>query len=353
MSTRHNKVPALLLLLAAAMLIAAITGCERKVEGTVAVEESVSDQCFNCHNGQVNAQQGEWANSVHASGYLVDYTSRGYGGCVNCHNQDGFVEFLESGTSIGSGNATAIGCFACHDPHDNGNFNLRTTAAVTLVDATVFDKGTGNICANCHHSRSESEIDPDSSFVVPGHWGPHHGPQSDVYMQAVGFEGFVGWTDTTLWRHNNITNACTDCHMQWAEEKAGYDIGGHTFNMEDESGHNLAEGVCAATPCHGSGVEDYEDILAKADHDNNGATEAFMLEIEGMLDSLGALLQAKGVLDIDFEATEDDTIADGRLAGAAWNYMLIREDGSHGVHSPEYAFQLLDWSWQYVRDSVP
>jgi hypothetical protein len=348
MNRRHNtKVPALLLLLAAVLLVAVTAGCERKVEGTVSAESPVSDECFTCHNGQQDAQQGEWVNSVHASGENVDYTSRDGDDCVKCHNQDGFIEFIESGTFLGAGNAKAIGCFACHDPHVNGNLDLRTMEATTLEDGSTFDHGKGNLCSNCHHSRYDASA-IDSNIVLYRYWGPHHGPQGDIYTAANAYEGFPGWADTTSNPHWSITDACVGCHMQYANTHAGYDVGGHSWNMEDEAGNNLTL-VCRN--CHseiGSRGGDYDDVRDGNDYDRDGTPNGFMTEVGGMLDSLGAILLARGLID-GTDHPVDTTVVDPNETGAVYNFLNVHEDRSHGVHNPRYTVQMLNWSWDYMK----
>ena len=122
---RNDNRILIVLTLAVVALLLSIVGCERKIVGDVQVDETVSDQCFNCHNGQLDVMQGEWANSVHASGANVDYTSRDGSDCTRCHNQEGFLTWINTGTILATtGNAKAIGCFACPNPHENGDMRL-------------------------------------------------------------------------------------------------------------------------------------------------------------------------------------------------------------------------------------
>ena len=83
-------------LVALALLLA---GCEREITGTSETIDNIADvNCFTCHAGYLDAMQGEWANSVHASGDNVDYTNRGGGSdCTRCHDQQGFIYFLANG----------------------------------------------------------------------------------------------------------------------------------------------------------------------------------------------------------------------------------------------------------------
>lgn len=331
-----------------ALLVLSLVGCERKISGTVQTGNVVSDKCFECHNGTMDAMQGEWANSVHASGANVDYTSRDGSDCAKCHNQDGFIDWITNGTLAATyGNAKAIGCFACHNPHETGNFALRSMAAVTLLDGTTFDFEEGNLCANCHQvRRAGSQIGPNTD-VNSTHWGPHHGPQGDLVAGAGGYEGFAGYTPENSIAHSMLDGSCTYCHMAYARTHEGYDVGGHSFNMEDEAGNNLTL-VCR--DCHGeigSRGGEYTDITDSTDYDHDTVIEGFQVEVEGLMDSLRVLLIAEGVLSAGGSPVVQ-VIADGDLAGALFNYLIIEEDRSEGVHNPKYVISLLNASIAYV-----
>ena len=362
MTRRHNnKVPTLLLLALAVLFLAAVTGCERKVEGTVAVEETVSDQCFNCHNGQLDAMQGEWANSIHASGANVDYTSRDGSDCVRCHNQEGFITWVNTGTLLASaGNAKAIGCFACHNPHENGDLRLRTEAPVTMAAGDVFNVGRANLCARCHQSREYPTI-TDNFVITSSRFGPHHGPQGDLLIGSVGYEGFSGFVAGNSLHKDVITNGCVGCHMNYANTHEGYDVGGHSWNMRDEaSPPNSLAADCKASGCHDAGAlaftnptstsepYNYKLTTGAVDWDDDGVVEGYQAEMEGMLDSLATLLDLQNILNPATGLAVTGTYADGDLVGAYWNYITVEEDRSLGIHNWEYMASLIEASRDYV-----
>jgi hypothetical protein len=354
----NNKVPAWLLLFVACLLLAAMTGCERKVEGTVAVQDTVSDQCFNCHNGQFDAQQGEWVNSVHASGANVDYTSRDGSDCVRCHNQEGFIAWINTGTILASaGNAKAIGCFTCHNPHEFGDMRRRTEAPVNMPSGAVFDVGRANLCATCHQARSVPVI-TDNYTITSSRFGPHHGPQGDLLIATAGYTGFTGFAAGNTLHKDVITNGCVGCHMNYANTHEGYDVGGHSFNMKDEAGNSLAAD-CKASGCHDAGalafsnptsgeVFDYKLTTGAVDWDDDGVVEGYQTEMEGMLDSLRTLLDLQNIYNPATGLAVTGTYADGDLVGAYWNFITIEEDRSLGIHNWEYCAKLIEASRDYV-----
>jgi hypothetical protein len=363
---RNDNRVLFVLTLAVAALLLSVVGCERKIVGDVQVDETVSDQCFNCHNGQLDAVQGEWANSVHASGENVDYTSRDGSDCVRCHNQDGFIYWLNTGTLLASaGNAKAIGCFACHNPHENGDLRLRIQTPVNMPAGGVFDVGVANICAQCHQSRGSNGITAATYQVTSSRYGPHHGPQGDLLISSAGYEGFAGFTPGVTLHKDVLKNpfdptelgGCTGCHMNYANSHAGYEVGGHSWNMADEAGNSLAAN-CKTSGCHDAGAlaftnptsgEPFDYILTvgAVDWDNDGVVEGYQTEMEGMLDSLRTLLTIQNIYNPSTGLARTGTY-NADLAGAYWNYVLVEEDRSLGIHNWEYNKSLIEASIAYV-----
>lgn len=327
-----------------------LSSCERKIEGVVQNDPTVSDGCFNCHNGQIDAMQGEWANSVHASGASIDYTNRpAPDDCTRCHNQAGFIDWISTGTiNPPYENAKAIGCFACHNPHENGDFSRRIVTPVTLKDGNTFDHDDGNLCVRCHQSREDVRVITDNYVITSTRFGPHHGPQGDLLAGFGGFENFGGYTKVSSISHSSIDGACAGCHMANVRTHDGYEVGGHSFNMENEAGDNLS---LFCRNCHGeigSRGGEYTLIRDSVDHDNDGTVEGFQEEIEGMLDSLRVLLVAQGIVSDADGLLITQTVAEAELMGAAWNWLMIEEDRSRGVHNPKYIRSLLAASIAYV-----
>jgi hypothetical protein len=353
------KVPVVLLLLAAAMLIA-VTGCERKIEGTVAVDETVSDQCFNCHNGQLDAMQGEWVNSIHASGASVDYTSRDGSDCMRCHNQDGFIDWVTTGSIAQSyGNAKAIGCFACHNPHVNGDFTLRSSAPVAMATGT-YDVGASNLCARCHQSRGAPPDPPSGTDtlyeVTSSRFGPHHGPQGDLLAGLVGYEAIPGFSKVETLHRNVLSDGCVNCHMGYARTHDGYNVGGHSWNMlwEEEPDYNLSAN-CTDANCHGAGGLEFDDPVTDEPYDFvllSVGGDGYQTQTEHLLDSLATLLEIQGIYNPSTGLARTGTFRT-HVAGAYWNFIMIEEDRSFGIHNFGYIKSLLEASIDYCASLPP
>ncbi|MEW6412784.1 MAG: hypothetical protein AB1483_09965 [Candidatus Zixiibacteriota bacterium] len=333
-----------------ALLLLIAAGCDREISGNVEYDDdfaNASEDCLACHSGYLDQAQGEWANSTHASGNNIDYTNRGGTDCTKCHNEEGYLSFLETGTlpDVPFASVSAIGCFTCHNPHETGTLELRQTEAVALIDGAVFDHGAANQCAACHQSRfAGSAITADQS--VNSRFGPHHSNQSDMIDGTGGYE-FPGEDyEFPLSPHaNQVDNACVGCHMGDPRTHVGYQLGGHSFNMAVEGIDETLVGVCATSSCHGEDVEEF-DFAADEDYDGDGDIEGYQTEMDGLLEELAMLLTTQGVLDDG--SPFSGTIADPHLAGALYNYVYVEEDQSRGIHNFNYARSLIEASIDYV-----
>lgn len=319
------------------------SACERKITNVIKDESPAG--CFGCHSDEdtrLVSAEGQWQNSVHASGANTD---RNYSSCVYCHTSQGFVAKAEGLSEFDASNPSAIHCFTCHAPHSEGDFELRVTEAQTLQNGESFDLGAANICVSCHQSRRNVNTYTVEEDELSEHWGPHHSPQGDMLIGTNGYEfDFYGTYPKSL--HRGITeNGCLDCHMS----AGNYFLGGHSFNMEfaagEEEEYNLSG--CDATDCHDGAFGDLEDgfNLPYA-----GTTTGIQDTVMVLVEELRGLLQSANLLTTgdDPHPVEDRLVASTDSLGAVWNYMLIEEDRSHGIHNPKYAVALLRSAIQFM-----
>ncbi len=331
-------------------LLVVFAGCEREITGTLPTASNESDNCFECHNGLLDQAQGEWANSVHASGNNIDYTNRGGLDCTRCHNQEGYLFYLETGQVAAEpfANVSAIGCFACHNPHEDGDNSIRFEGAVTLPNGVLFDYMAGNQCATCHQSRFDVRNITDDFNVTSFRFGPHHGPQGEMVAGTGGweFEGAGVFTYATTPHRVVVRDACAGCHMGDVATHIGYQIGGHSFRMRDEGLTEDMSQFCADPSCH-PGVESF-DFMANGDFDGNGLTEGYQTEFQGLVDSLEAILFARGLIEANGRRVTG-VIADRHVAGSVYNWVFAWEDQSNGSHNWQYISRLLIASIDYLN----
>jgi len=187
------------------------------------------------------------------------------------------------------------------------------------------------LCVNCHQPRRDFPVAENGVISdITSHWGPHHGPQSSMLLGAGGsVEG------SPSAHYQMVEDTCVGCHM--GEGRS------HTFEPD----------VATCQGCHA----DAENF------DINGV----QTEVQAMVDELGNLLVAEGVLSSLEETTPEGidsatfeylveqgvvvaetpghptvTEAPENVATALYNWLYVaHEDKSLGVHNPAYTKALL------------
>jgi hypothetical protein len=308
--------------------------------------DSTAD-CRACHSKEHRDPiKASYLLSVHAmetlhedsgTGMILttsEYTNRT--GCVQCHTGPGYIDKMNgtplatgAGTAAGdpaypvgalgenSDHVTAISCNTCHDSHssfdfdnDGNDFALRQGfMAVTLDQDPTYsiDMGTSNTCVNCHQPRG---LPPTAGLKLSGRFGPHHGPQSTLLegIQGAEIAGTTPYPAAKSATHRT-GSSCVKCHM--GETTDGTD-GAHSWHP--------TENTCLG--CHSGGapegVEGYDANMA----------------------ILAGLLEAKGIFNAENDNFNSVTTTLNE-AQAAWNFALLREDRSKGIHNPDYAKALI------------
>jgi len=306
-------------------------------------------KCATCHTPDTDtlyhksAVTYQWSSSKHATGRTSFENSTT---CAPCHTTEGFVQSQTGKTITQAFNSTPVGCFACHSPHKNGDFALRTVTPPTILSNLTgvadytFDYGKGNLCAQCHKPRTQAnKLDPskststdvvnDSIKITSGRWYSHYGVQTQMLMGKGGYEWANGPVPIGNSYHTTAagikTDGCTACHMPNA--RGDYD-GGHTMILESDEGQNV--NGCLTSGCH------------------TGTTSTFKLDYKSAmtttnknLDTLKILLAQAGWLDTTAMQAKLVTIKPSNRAGALWNFFLVEHDLSQGVHNTAYANALL------------
>lgn len=277
--------------------------------------------CLTCHNlthrNELNAQ---YQMTRHFNATAVGYAG-GRNGCAKCHSHEGFVETVFTGMDTTAANIpipTGIGCTTCHSTHetfdfenDGADYALRTIAPVDLLisDDDLDFGGTSNLCAYCHQPRRAAPVaDDNGNFnITSSHYGPHHAPNA-TFVYGIGGYEVAGPETYPAPGENSHTSgsSCVECHMGALEDGKG--------------AHTLIPTESACTKCHSNGAPSNAEIVT-------------------LLEELGTMLKAEGVLDDEGHVVTGEFPVD--VAGAFYNYALIEEDLSHGIHNPTYAKALL------------
>ena len=331
-----------LILAALAALTIALMGCERTITHVETTQEPTN--CFTCHSDAntilVDAEQ-QWNNSRHASGSTLNENDSS---CKGCHTSEGFIARATGVTPPDViENPTAIHCFTCHAPHTNSDFRLRWNTNATLMDGTVFNLNSGNLCVACHQARRNVDVYVTPRVNLNSRWGPHHGVQGDMLLGSNGYE-FAGYAYNRT-AHRDATTAdgkdgCLECHFRATSQ---YVVGGHTFNMRGTALGEEVLNVGACEPCHGP-TNDFSDI---------GPGYSVQDSVDALVVDLRARLVAAGLVDAT-SGLPRSTSTSQDSAGAVWNYLIAGvEDRSRGVHNAQYIIGLLHSSIQYIQTPAP
>ncbi len=376
-------------------------------EGGVAIQASCLSPCHG-FNGVVS----QFQTSVHYTEYLVnvssatpetEWTAPG-AACGNCHAIDalqqrvsgnvltsdgGVVLHLASGdlqyrdprtgalsTSNYAGSATVaeVYCTTCHavtnanDPHKTGlpwtpgSFPLQVaddagtlfvekspdTTAVTGTNAGNF--GPGDTCMWCHRSRVDitNYITATGNVITSVHWGPHEGPQADLFTGVGGYH-FKNQTYGQSTHEQRLS--CVDCHMVTVADNSN--VPDHSFNP------NLS----ACKSCHATAttfdVNGFESNvkaamtqietwlngpIADAGSDGGGPIALLTRAAAAPYTALTAAQLGDGNWSQD-QPVPGAMLDGGALtqdqAGAIYDYLLVARGGGFGVHNPKYIAQIL------------
>lgn len=280
--------------------------------------------CLQCHNNSTDlkAKIMQYEESMHYMGGAYSYAG-GRGGCTGCHAHEGYEQWET--TAYGDWTApdypTKIACRTCHEIHETytiDDYALKNAGAFNLqalfADNYEVDMGKGNQCGKCHQARPRTyNIAPgsDEQVEIGPHWGPHYGTQTNIAFGKGGYEIGEGY-ETNIHTHASGADGCVTCHVS-------------------EGNHNFEPELSACVACHSS-----------AESFNHGDLQT---EIAGLLSQLETHLVDAGVLEVEHEGEKGHPIEGITIpnahAGAMYNYLMIYDDGSLGLHNPKYVRTLL------------
>lgn len=318
--------------------------------------------CGNCH--AADALTGRVAGNVNAPGV-------GDAGVLNLKN--GTLLYRTAAASTGASEVTyagsvkvaAVNCTTCHevspanDPHRTGAptyvsgsfpnrvpvgandeaFIAKSPDTTAVTGQSAGKRGASNTCIWCHRSRKDVTNYVMASNNISQYWGPHEGPQADIFTAKGGYH-YASKTYGTATHEQKLT--CVDCHMP---DNAG------NGNFPD---HSFYPQLAVCTKCH---------ALAK-NFDVGGAMTAFagkttvtpaftsyMGQLQSLLNTAGVLTRSDpsggltaaelgdGNWALDQGRSKPGVSAD--VAGALYNYMLLARGSAESVHNPTYSKQLV------------
>jgi hypothetical protein len=360
-----------------------------------------SDVCAPCHGEPLrHARFQQWQFSGHANYDLAIEESQS-GNCSRCHTGNGFLTWLPvllgqvPGDPTGSIQVTWTEdeahpqtCVTCHDPHSIGTTSGGNTNATVRISGntpqliagfTAYGVGRGAICMTCHNSRRGLRNDstwPQYVGTSESVRAAHGSAQTDVLMGENAYLVMTGFRGN----HSFLEDSCVKCHMEETPppDILAYNQGGtnHTFYA--------ALDICEN--CHGPGFEasaiqdGIEDTLHLLQAELEAGWNAVIDEQLGLgntIDFNGDLQVAdpSEILGLEFteyhgrqalavttangpfgpyRLSDIDVVDPGmvvlgalyafasdELPQAGWNWTLVHNDSSLGIHNPTYAYQVL------------
>jgi predicted CXXCH cytochrome family protein len=330
--------------------------------------------CGNCH--AIDALENRVTGTVNTPGGMV--ANLGSGQLL--YMTDGGKD--TPATYTGSSTRAQVYCTTCHavtnanDPHKTGvpwqpgSFPLvvdndgggtvvieKSAQAGSAAGTQVApDGGTnfgpGDTCMWCHRSRVDiantltADLDAGvgSNKITSSHWGPHEGPQVDVFSGTGGYHYNYGPYQQST---HEVSLNCVSCHMAAVSDNS---------NVPD---HSFSPQISTCLGCHKTAI----------DFNVNGGEQ----QIQGALAELETALANLGLIavsasppctpppDVTCSFSLDQPVAgakiDGGLltrdqAGALYNYILVARGGGYGIHNPIYVAQLL-WDSYYALTGNP
>ena len=359
--------------------------------------ELANIQCESCHGpgsthteaksydpgvcGQCHGQPEQWEYSGHAlTGYKNLHTAES-ASCAACHTGEGFVEVTirgESGVfpyeatdeepatfSFDPSEQPPIACATCHDSHqatypnveDQKSHQLRYEGSVTLAIGETVDAGESGVCVTCHGGRRDTTYKQDYQNGEKSR-SVHHNIQAPVLH---GVEDLAFTFDATLdssAHASAVEESCVGCHMApnyvldagpdgevgTRDDVKALSVGDHSWAVRGEwEGQELENVENACGSCH-AGLTTL-NREARADYDGDGQVEGVQDEVQGLLDLVAAELPQDDSGDVPSSGIDEGGYTEVERQGI-WNYHVVADDGSKGIHNTGFAVSLLQATYK-------
>lgn len=368
-----------------------------------------AEVCGQCHGEPLrHGRFQQWQVSAH-SNFELAIDEGESGNCSRCHTANGFLTWLpvllgdEEGDPLDNIEVSWTAeetfpqtCVTCHDPHDIGTTTgIETDARVRISGNTpeliagfqVFGAGRGAICMTCHNSRRGLRNDEVFAAEYLGTSesvrAPHGSAQTDVLMGENAYLVNTGIRGS----HSLVADTCVMCHMESTPppDILSYNQSGtnHTFfaapdicgechgevfnanalqsiveavlgdlkqRVENRILAVLEEQIAAGNTLDLNGVElTTTDSIAGLDFGESRGQQAVTLIFDDDSEVGPVRLSTIDIVRPEPMAPVPFYIVAGEdLLKAGWNYNLVNNDGSRGVHNPSFVLEVLDAS----RDAV-
>ena len=358
-----------------------------------------SDVCGSCHGEPArHGRYQQWQLSAHANATTA--ISEGTDPtCSKCHSAQGFIAWQDSGFSTANltvdwtaDQVQPQTCVACHDPHNPGttSSNANTNATVRVMGTTPLllagfkatNVGSGATCMTCHNGRRG--LKDDANYLASdASRAPHEGTQADIIMGQNLFFTKVG----TRGLHSMIQDSCVSCHMESTDPPSAIALQ-NADGTYVGTNHTFYASNTICTKCHSNITKEtvQAPVQAKLDALKAQMETAIKNVMQAQiragntidLNGLKTIKNASDVAGVELisasgrqgvnvtlkdgskvnnlslanvkvknptgSAVELYATADPAIAKAGWNYFMVINDRSKGVHNPAFVNSALDVS---------
>jgi hypothetical protein len=324
--------------------------------------EVAAQVCGGCHNDPRHPTFDEWQSSAHTQ-VVEDFNATNLiDSCGRCHSGSARLSLLET-NALPTGDADiGIVCITCHDPHQtNASPDQLRNPVASTNDYFMSTNGTFlsqynpqiNICAQCHNHAGASWTN--------NAYEPHHSLQYNMLLGTIG-ELESGLAPYQPGSHALlITNQCAGCHMQRTPfvSQTQPAVTGHSLKVETYA-------VCL--PCHDLSESLMAENVAFVQNDvfksywiqnvinylNLWAATKAPASLWSKYGNLAWEYTTPGSLSLGGpgpDATEQTQIP-ANIRMARFNLYVVQNDGSFGVHNPEYAITLLEAAEDWIEEEL-
>ncbi|HPF41357.1 MAG TPA: multiheme c-type cytochrome [Phycisphaerae bacterium] len=309
--------------------------------------------CGQCHTGEHHPTFEEWETAGHA--HVTEHPAESFemgsslNSCGKCHSGEFFVRSIVNGETLADDELLgqtpeeqiAITCAVCHDPHmktgnatapeDGRDYQLRFPENLSPTPTNTIDATTNasrfNVCGQCHHSRGRDWTSTSR--------GPHHSVQANIYAGEMPMpdsdDDVTPLVPSRVSVHSFAAEQCATCHLyrQDFESEEAPAIAGHSFDVNTAG--------CAATGCHPSSEQ------------ASAALTTLQAEVETRLTEYRTRLGNISTWGYSSEGgPADQSMLSDNIKKARFLINYVANDGSGGIHNPDYVRDMLDKIDEYL-----
>lgn len=277
-------------------------------------------ECARCHDGQAFVEAFGEASAEGTGGASGEETA-GAGGDAEDDGQEQGAAADDEAELPRRDWAVSIDCRVCHTGE---GARIAESGTASIPGEPEAEGGKGAICMNCHNSRHEADPANEEREA------PHYSPAADMLL---GINIMPTAEEVEESPHAKVDDTCVGCHLQDENGELS-----HTFTFENWEG------------CQRNGCHENDPRTAKEDYDGDGNEEEFQVEVEGLLEAAKARIEEqaggtfkseRGSVVFTGENRQPLENVDNDVYAAAYNYLLVWNDGSRGLHNPEATVKML------------